>query len=128
MATNICIFSGNVGKEPEFRYNAKGQGQCKFSLAVNRNYKGADGEWKEETEWVNVVVWGDLAERVSTKAAKGAHVLVHGRMQTRKWDDDRGEKHYMTEIIANQVEMLSKTEGGERRAPAKEFDDDLPFE
>jgi len=124
---------GNVGKEPELKYGANGTAQTKFSLAVNRNYKGANGEWKEETEWFNCVVWADLAERVSQNVTKGKQVYVSGRLSTRTWDDDQGVKHYMTEVVANTVMLLGQKPAGDGAGPrvatvAEVFDDDLPFE
>src|SRR5512135_2860318 len=97
---------GNVGKDAELRYLGNGTAQSKFSLAVNRNFRGPDGNWQEQTEWFNIVVWADLAERISQNVTKGKSVYVEGRLQTRTWDDDQGQKHYMTEVIAQSVLML----------------------
>ena len=103
---------GNAGRDAELRYLANGTAQAQFSLAVNRNYRGPDKEWKEETEWFNIVAWRDLAERLSQNVTKGKQVYVEGRLQTRTWDDDQGVKHYRTEVIANSVLQL-----GSREAP-----------
>lgn len=104
------------------RYSANGKAIAKFALAVNYGY----GE-KKTTEFVNIVLFGEQAERVSQYITKGKSIYVQGRLQTRTWDDDQGVKHYMTEIIGNQVELLSKNEGGERK-PTEEEWDDLPFD
>lgn len=122
---NKVMLIGNAGKDAELRYLTNGTAQSKFSLAVNHNRKGPDGEWKEETEWFNVVVWADLAERVTPKITKGKSFYVEGRLSTRSWDDDKGVKHYMTEVIANDVKALER---GERQPAAGNDDADAPFE
>src|SRR3990167_4980398 len=108
---NREMLIGNTGRDAELRYLANGTAQAAFSLAVNRNYRGADGEWKEETEWFNIVAWRDLAERLSQSVTKGKQVYVEGRLQTRTWDDDQGVKHYRTEVIANSVLLLGSRDG-----------------
>ena len=110
---NKVMLIGNVGKDAELRYLASGTPQAKFSLAVNRNFKGADGEWKEETEWFNIVVWAALAERISQNVTKGKQIYVEGRLSTHSWDDDQGVKHYMTEVIANDLKILERREAGQ---------------
>lgn len=111
---NKVMLIGNVGRDPEMRYTANGTAQTSFSLAVNRSYRGPDNEWKEETEWFNIVAWRDLAERLSQQVVKGRQVYVEGRLQTRTWDDDQGVKHYRTEVIAMSVLQLGprEREGG----------------
>lgn len=109
---NKVMLIGNAGKDAELRYLANGTPQCQFSLAVNRNFRGPDNEWKEETEWFNVVVWRDMAERITQNVTKGKQLYVEGRLQTRTWDDDQGVKHYRTEVIANDVKILERREGG----------------
>ncbi len=109
---NKVMLIGNAGRDAELRYLANGTAQAQFSLAVNRSYRGPDNEWKEETEWFNIVAWAALAERLSQNVTKGKQVYVEGRLQTRTWDDDQGVKHYRTEVIANSVLQL-----GSREAP-----------
>lgn len=108
---NKVMLIGNAGRDTELRYTAKGTAQSSFSLAVNHNSKGPDGEWKQETEWFNVVAWGDLAERMSGKVLKGQQVYVEGRLSIRSWDGDDGKKQFRTEIVANQVLMLGASAG-----------------
>ena len=110
---NKVMLIGNAGKDAELRYLANGTPQAKFSLAVNRNFKGADGEWKEETEWFNIVVWAALAERISQNVTKGKQIYIEGRLSTRSWDDDQGVKHYMTEVIALDLKILERREPGQ---------------
>ena len=110
---NKVMLIGNAGKDAELRYLANGTPQAKFSLAVNRNFKGADGEWKEEMEWFNIVIWAALAERISQNITKGKQIYVEGRLSTRSWDDDQGVKHYMTEVIAQDLKILERREAGQ---------------
>lgn len=107
---NKVMLIGNVGRDPEMRYTANGTAQTSFSLAVNRNYRGPDNEWKEDTEWFNIVAWRDQAERLSQSVTKGKQLYVEGRIQTRTWDDDQGVKHYRTEVIVERYQMLDRRE------------------
>ncbi len=108
---NKVMLIGNAGKDAELRYTANGTAQSQFSLAVNFRRKGATGEWEDATEWFNIVVFADRAERISQYITKGKLLYIEGRLQTRNWDDDQGQKHYRTEVIANQVEFLGSREG-----------------
>ena len=100
---NKVMLIGNAGRDAELRYMANGTAQASFSLAVNRNLRGPDGEWTQETDWFNVVAWRDLAERLSQTVTKGRQLYVEGRLQIRSWDNDQGVKQYRTEVVANQV-------------------------
>jgi single-strand DNA-binding protein len=106
MSLNKAMIIGNLGRDPEMRYTQGGQAVTQFTVAVNRNYKDASGEWKEETEWFRVVAWGPLAERTAENLRKGRKVYVEGRLQTRSWDDKDGQKRYTTELVANDVKPL----------------------
>jgi single-strand DNA-binding protein len=106
MSLNKAMIIGNLGRDPEMRYTPNGQAVTQFTVAVNRNYKDASGEWKEETEWFRVVAWGPLAERTAEYLRKGRKVYVEGRLQTRTWDGQDGQKHYTTELVANTVTAL----------------------
>lgn len=103
---NKVMLIGNAGRDAELRYLANGTAQAQFSLAVNRNFRGPDGEWREDTEWFNIVAWRELAERISQTVTKGKQLYVEGRLQTRTWDDDQGVKHYRTEVIAQTITLL----------------------
>ena len=110
---NKVMLIGNAGKDAELRYMATGTPQCKFSLAVNnRRRNQTTNEWEDQTEWFNILIWGDMAERVSQYITKGKSLYVEGRLQTRSWDDDQGQKHYMTEVVAQTVQLLDRREGG----------------
>ena len=106
MSLNKAMIIGNLGRDPEMRYTPNGQAVTQFTVAVNRNYKDASGEWKEETEWFRVVAWAALAERTAEYLRKGRKVYVEGRLQTRTWDDKDGQKRYTTELVANTVTAL----------------------
>ncbi len=106
MSLNKAMIIGNLGRDPEMRYTPSGQPVTQFTVAVNRNYKDGQGEWQEETEWFRVVAWGPLAERTAEYLRKGRKVYVEGRLQTRQWEDQSGQKRYTTELIANTVTPL----------------------
>ncbi|HUY74276.1 MAG TPA: single-stranded DNA-binding protein [Candidatus Dormibacteraeota bacterium] len=108
---NKIMLIGNAGRDAELRYTAGGTAQSQFSLAVNRNRKNPAGEWESETEWFNIILFGDQAERISQNVTKGKSLYVEGRIQTRNWDDDSGVKHTRVEVIANSVLFLDRREG-----------------
>lgn len=110
---NKVMLIGNAGKDAELRYTSSGTPQSQFSLAVNNRRKNPAGEWEDQTEWFNIVLFGDTAERVSQYITKGKQLYVEGRLQTRSWDDDQGLKHYRTEVIANTIQLLGSREGGQ---------------
>ena len=121
MSLNKAMIIGNLGRDPEMRYTPSGQAVTQFTVAVNRNYKGQNGEWQEETEWFRVVVWGQQAERAAEYLRKGNKVYIEGRLQTRQWEDQSGQKRYTTELVANQVTNLERrtarrVRGGRRSA------------
>ena len=107
---HTIIIAGNVGRDPEMRYTPSGKPVTTFSVAVSRSWNSADGERHSETEWFNVVAWGNLAEICKQYLVKGQQVFVEGRLQTRRWDDKEGQKHTSVEIVANEMMML-----GDRR-------------
>jgi single-strand DNA-binding protein len=104
---------GNLTRDPELRSTPNGQSVCSFSLALNRSYKGADGNWIEATDFVDVTAWGPLGERVSQYVTKGRPVLVSGRLQSRAWEQD-GQKRSKVEVVAQDVTFLGgRGEGGD---------------
>lgn len=123
MSLNKCMIIGNLGRDPEMRYTPSGQAVTQFTVATNRNYKDQQGEWQKETEWFRVVVWGQQAERAAENLRKGNKVYVEGRIQTRQWEDQTGQKRYTTELVANQVSSLERRDRGDEEAP---FPDESP--
>jgi single-strand DNA-binding protein len=104
---------GNLTRDPELRSTPTGQQVCSFSLALNRSYKAADGEWQEATDYIDVVAWGPLGERVAQYLAKGRRCLVQGRLQSRSWEQE-GQKRNKVEVLASDVTFLDgRGEGGE---------------
>jgi single-strand DNA-binding protein len=109
MSLNKCMIIGNLGRDPEMRYTPGGQAVTQFSVATNRNFQ-KDGEWQSEAEWFRVVVWAEQGERAAENLRKGHKVYVEGRIQTRQWEDQSGNKRYTTELIANRVTSLERRE------------------
>lgn len=145
---NKVFLIGNLTRDPELSETPSGVSVCKFDIAVNRNFTNANGE--RECDFLKIVTWRALAENCGNYLSKGKKVSVAGSIQTRSYNDSNGDKRYVTEIIANEVEFLSPREDGEsrqqpargnggtdrrgggqtRRRPAlQEFDDDgdIPF-
>jgi single-strand DNA-binding protein len=103
---NQVFLMGNLTRDPELRQTPNGQNVCSFSLALNRSYKdNSSGEWKEATDYVDIVAWGPLGERVSQYLSKGRRCLVQGRLQSRSWEQD-GQKRNKLEVIASDVTFL----------------------
>lgn len=125
---NKVMLIGNLGKDPEMRYTANGSAVTSFSLAVSRSFAAEEGR-REETEWFNIVAWNKLAELVGAHLHKGRKVFVEGRLQSRSWDGNDGQKHYRTEVVANQVLFLDRAQAGALPDAGGDIDpDDLPFE
>jgi len=103
---------GNLTRDPELRQTPTGQNVTSFSLALNRSYKDQSGEWQEATDYIDIVCWGPLAERVSQYLSKGRRCLVQGRLQSRNWEQD-GQKRSKVEVLANDVTFLDSRGGGE---------------
>lgn len=109
---NQVTLMGNLTRDPELRQTPTGQNVCSFSLALNRSYKDASGEWQEATDYIDIVAWGPLAERVSQYLTKGRRCLVQGRLQSRSWEQD-GAKRSKVEVLANDVTFLDSRGGAE---------------
>lgn len=120
-SVNQVILLGNLTRDPELRQTPSGQSVASFSLALNRSYKDQAGEWQEATDFIDVVAWGPLGERVSQYLAKGRRVLVQGRLQSRSWEQE-GVKRSKVEVLANDVTFLDGRgedgAGNESAAPA----------
>jgi len=111
-SVNKVIIVGNLGRDPEVRYNPNGGAWCTVSIATSRNWKDkTSGEKVEETEWHRVVFNDRLAEIAGEYLKKGRSVYVEGRLKTRKWTDKDGAEKFTTEIIAQEMQMLGSREG-----------------
>ncbi len=108
---NKVIIIGNVGRDPEMRYTPSGRPVTSFSVATTRTWVSAEGERREETEWFNVVAWGNLAEICKAHLTRNQQVYVEGRLQTRGWEDDQGKKHFRTEVVAQEMILLGDRKG-----------------
>lgn len=115
---NKVILVGNLGKDPEVRQISPNQTVCQFRIATSESWVDKAGQKQEKTEWHSIVVWGKIAEICGKYLAKGRQVYVEGRLQTRSWEDQQGQKRYTTEIIANTVQFLGGMAAGERGASA----------
>ncbi|OGO35147.1 MAG: single-stranded DNA-binding protein [Chloroflexi bacterium RBG_16_54_18] len=107
---NKVMLIGRLGRDPEMRYTPSGRPVTTFSMATSRTWNTSEGERRTETEWFNIVAWGSLAEICKQFLNKGQQVYVEGRLQTRHWEDAEGNKHSVTEIVANEMIIL-----GDRR-------------
>ena len=114
MSLNKVLLIGNLTRDPELRSTPSGQSVANFSIATNRVWKDPQsGEKKEAVEFHNIVVWRRLAEIAGQYLRKGSKIFLEGRLQTRSWQDQSGTKKYMTEIIAENMQMLDrKPQGG----------------
>jgi len=138
---NKAILIGNLGKDPEKKYTASGKAVANFNIATSESWKDKNtGEPREQTEWHRIVAWGKLGEICGQYLAKGRQVYVEGRIQTREWQDQQGNRRWTTEINATSVKFLGNNETGQRyQAPAQARqpenqgqvppgdDEDIPF-
>lgn len=138
---NKVIIVGRLGADPELKTVGQGQSVARLSIATSENWLSKDGQKQERTEWHRIVVWGKQAENCAKHLAKGRQVYVEGRLQTRQWEDQQGQKRYTTEIVANTVQFLSppsERSGGDAYSsgggaqdfgPEPSFDasDEIPF-
>jgi single-strand DNA-binding protein len=103
---NKVMIIGYLGRDPEMRYTPAGRPVTSFSVATTRGWTNSNGERREETEWFNVVAWGNLAEICKQRLRKGQQVYIEGRLQTRGWEDAEGKKHFRTELVAQEMIIL----------------------
>ena len=131
-SVNSVTLLGNIGRDAETKFTPGGVARTTFSVATSRRWKDqASGEWKEETDWHNVVLW--KSEKVADYLTKGKQVYVEGRLQTRSWEKN-GEKRYSTEVVAQDVILLGGAGGDKKAANEAEPpsgvgspDDEVPF-
>lgn len=119
MSLNKVMLIGNVGRDPEVRYldsNAPaGQGRkvATFTLATSEKYRDRNGELRENTEWHNIVAWGNNADTAEKYIKKGSQLYIEGRIRTRSWVDQSGIKKYTTEISTDSIQLLGRRESSE---------------
>ena len=143
---NKVVLIGNLGADPEVRYTPDGVPVANFNLATSESWNDRNtGDKQERTEWHRLVLWRKLAEIAGQYLKKGSKIYVEGKLQTRSWDDQSGQKRYTTEVVVNDMQMLdSRGDGGGSGAVSRDpgpaaqpeygpppsggtEDDDLPF-
>ncbi len=146
---NKVILVGNLGNDPEMRQIPSGAAVCEFRIATNEVWTDKQGQRQERTEWHRIVVWGKQAENCSKYLTRGRQVFIEGKLRTRSWEDKDGNKRYMTEIVANDIQFLGGgsgsggaggARGGNESPPPGDYDfgsggggggnspdDDIPF-
>ena len=121
-SVNKVILIGRLGKDAETKFTTSGVSRSTFTLATNYRVKDSQtGEWRDETDWHNVVVWRQ--EKLAEYLQKGKQVYVEGRLTTRSWEDKDGQKRYTTEVVANEVQLLGSSGGGSGGGGAREGDE-----
>jgi single-strand DNA-binding protein len=144
---NKVMLIGNLGGDPEIKYSTNGTAIANFSIATTENRKNSAGEWEDKTEWHKIVIFGKQAEFCKDYLKKGSKIYLEGRLQTRTWEDQNNQRHYVTEVVGSNIMMLdakSQDSSGDgvdsrknqapsgtaKKTPADSFpetDDDLPF-
>jgi len=110
---NKVILIGNLGSDPEVKYTPSGVPVANVNLATNESWSDRSGEKQERTEWHRLVIWRKLAEIVGQYLKKGSKIYIEGRLETRSWDDQSGQKRYTTEVVVNDLQMLDgRGDGG----------------
>ncbi len=125
---NKIMLIGNVGTDPEMRYTPSGNPVTSFPMATGRRYTDSGGERREETEWFRIVVFGKQAESCNQFVTKGKQVYVEGRLRTRNWEGQDGQKRVSVEVIANRVLFLGKRALAPLPEEGELEPEDLPFE
>jgi single-strand DNA-binding protein len=144
-SVNKVILIGNLGGDPELRHTVSNIPVVNFTVATNENWVNKEGVREERTEWHRVVAWRRLAEICHEYLRKGSQVYIEGKLQTRSWEDQNGQKRFMTEVVADEMVILGQRGGGAQAEadlssgesheasdygefqPPAEGDDDLPF-
>lgn len=133
MSVNKVILIGNLGSDPEVRTLGNGQTVCNVNVATSESWNDKDGQKQERTEWHRVVLWGQPANFLGQFGRKGSKVYVEGRLETRSWEDQQGQKRYTTEVIAIKCELLSKETVEQNQSfdmgaePSFDSNEEIPF-
>ncbi|MDD2771033.1 MAG: single-stranded DNA-binding protein [Bacteroidales bacterium] len=116
---NKVMLIGNVGKDPEIRHLESGTAVANITLATTERYKDRNGELQEQTEWHNVVLWRGLADVTERFVRKGSQIFIEGKIRSRSWEDQSGQKRYTTEIVADNMQLLGRRSDNPANAPAR---------
>lgn len=115
MSFNKVILIGNMTADPELKQTQGGLSVCSFSIAVNRRFKGENGQ--QDCDFINIVTWKQQAEFVTRYFKKGQAILVCGQLQTRTWTDNQGQKRYATEVVADEVSFVGNSSSNTEAKP-----------
>ena len=118
MALNKVLLIGNVGKDPEVRHLQGGASVAPITLATSERFKDRSGEMREVTEWHTIIAWRQLADLAENYIRKGSQIYVEGKIRSRSWDDQNGQKRYVTEIQADVIQLLGRRGDAAPAAPA----------
>jgi single-strand DNA-binding protein len=124
-SVNKVILVGNLGRDAELKFSPSGFPISGFSLATTDRRKDKDGQWQDKTEWHRIKLLGKQAESLNDYLKKGKQIYVEGRIETRSWDDKDGQKKYMTEIIADRIQLLGSRDGGGGGGRSRGGDEDF---
>ena len=123
---NNVVLVGRMTRDAELRYTPQNQAVATFALAVNRNFKNQSGE--READFINVVIWRQQAENLANWAKKGTLIGITGRIQTRNYENQQGQRVYVTEVVAENFQILeSRNQQNNNANPMDISDDDMPF-
>ncbi len=126
---NKVMLIGHLGRDPEMRLTPSGRPITTFTIACNRTWSSSDEERHIETEWFNIVTWGNLAEICKQFLSRNQQVYIEGRLQSRRWEDSKGCKHTSMEIVATEMMMLGDRKENNQvvNSPDYELNDNYPF-
>jgi len=124
---NHVLIAGRLTRDPDLRYTPSGTAVCNFRLASGRRFKDQSGEWRDDPTFVNVVTWKKTAENCGEYLKKGSAVLVEGRLQSRSWETEDGQKTSVLEIVAQRVQFLDRVGGPEKGIPSEVSEGDTPM-
>lgn len=134
MSINRCFISGNLGTEPELRATSGGMAVLSFQVAVNDRVKQQDGTWTDRPNWVSCIMFGTRAEKLAQYLHKGSKVVIEGKLRYSQWEKD-GQKRSKLEVIAEELEFMSRQDGGQPQQQAQQrnqdpdlYDEDIPFD
>ncbi len=139
MSVNKVMIVGRLGNDPELKTLSSGSAVCNFSVATSERWTDKEGQKQEKTEWHRIVTWGRQAELCGKYLSKGRQVFIEGKLQTRSWEDQQGQKRYTTEVVCNNVQFLGSTQQNANPGmstpmpedfgpePSFEASDDIPF-
>ena len=108
---NSVMMVGRPGADPEVKNLNNNKKVARFNLAVSDNYKNAEGEWVNTTQWLTIVAWGNVADRVENNVKKGLQVAIEGSLRNNEWTDDKGQRHSNIEVLINDLFLIDRVKG-----------------